>query len=435
MTNMWIAWSEGSDPQELSRELYLAHNAFVTTGLRVPSVRQLVFDSWRRCLESGLDPDGKAPPVELVDDNLVDYREQHPLNRVLPIIRSLLVEDATDSEFMVGVTDVGGRVLWLEGDHRLIAGGEHLHLTEGAVWREEVAGTNAVGTALALDHAMQVFSSEHFRRPVQPWSCSAALIHDPITQEALGALVVAGKEHVATPHAFTMVRACAAAAEAELRVQAVTEGLGGNGFGVAINAQNKPSTLLKVLGRDSAELNHRGQILRLTPRHSELLLLLSRHPQGQTADQLAVSLREHDTADVTTRAEMSRLRRLLGHEMVASRPYRLVEPISTDVAEVQRSLERRAFRRALDFYVGPILPASEAPGVITLREQLRRNLRDALIARARPEVLMRYGNTTEGQEDVEIWQACVDRLPADSPRRVQAASHLAWLNQHLASAT
>lgn len=437
MTNRRLALPEGSDPQALSRDLYVAHNTFVTTGALVPNVRPVIRESWHRSHDAGIDPDDSAAPIDLVDDELRTYRDAHALRHILPIVRELLVQDATANEFMAGVTDAEGRILWWEGDRRLLSGGEHLHLVEGAVWREDTAGTNAIGTTLATEEAAQIFSSEHFRRPVQPWSCTAAPIHDPVTGDLLGTIAIGGKEHVATPQALTIVRACAAAAEAELKVLALTQGIGHNGIGVGLvsASQRTPTSFLKVLGRDSAELHHRGQTLRLSPRHSELLLLLSLHPHGQTADKLAVSLREHDTADVTTRAEMSRLRRLLGHDMVASRPYRLVEPISTDVAEVQHSLEQRAFRRALDFYIGPVLPASEAPGVITLREQLRRSLRDALIAYARPEILMRYGNTAEGQEDVQIWQTCVEQLPPGSPQRVRAASHLAWLNEHLAAAT
>ena len=43
----------------------------------------------------------------------------------------------------------------------------------GADWSERGAGTNAPGTALALDAELQIHGSEHFSRMVQPWSCTA----------------------------------------------------------------------------------------------------------------------------------------------------------------------------------------------------------------------------------------------------------------------
>ena len=45
------------------------------------AVRDVVRASWRRSLGSGVDPDGCAPPVELLDDDLLAYREAHPLAR------------------------------------------------------------------------------------------------------------------------------------------------------------------------------------------------------------------------------------------------------------------------------------------------------------------------------------------------------------------
>lgn len=73
--------------------------------------------------------------------------------------------------------------------------------------------------ALTLDRCVQVHRSEHFRRRVQPWSRSAAPVHDPMTGQLLGALDVTGGDHVALPQMLPLVRAAAAAAEAEVRWQ------------------------------------------------------------------------------------------------------------------------------------------------------------------------------------------------------------------------
>ena len=177
------------------------------------AVRSVVLDSWRRSLGSGVDPDGVLPPVDLLDDDLLAYRAAHPLAPVMPVIRRLLVEDAEVDQMIVAVTDAGGRMLWVEGDPRLRSLAAGMHFVEGARWGEDVAGTNAPGTALAVDHAVQIYGSEHFRRPVQPWSCSAAPVHDPVTGALLGAIDVTGGDHVASPHVLTLVRATVAAVE------------------------------------------------------------------------------------------------------------------------------------------------------------------------------------------------------------------------------
>ena len=72
-----------------------------------------------------------------------------------------------------------------------------MNFVEGAVWDESHAGINAPGTALALDHAVQIFSAEHFRPTVQAWTCAAAPIHDPATGRILGIVDITGGDIVA----------------------------------------------------------------------------------------------------------------------------------------------------------------------------------------------------------------------------------------------
>src|SRR3954454_5644429 len=313
--NPWLALPEGRPSPGLTRRLRAAHETLVTVGAAPAQtdVRSVVWDSWRRCLGSGVDPDGTAPPVDLLDGDLLAYREQHPLAPVMPVIRRLLVEDAEADQMIVAVTDAAGRMLWVEGDPRLRTRAAGMNFVEGARWAEEVAGTNAPGTALALDHAVQIYGSEHFRRPVQPWSCSAAPVHDPVSGVLLGAIDVTGGDHVASPHMLTLVRATVAAVESELRLQRRTQ---------AAHPYRPPTPpvlrtvpQLDVLGRERARLTLPGGVQELSLRHSELLLLLAEAAlagEGRTAVQLAAECHPGEAAEVTVRAELSRLRRLVG---------------------------------------------------------------------------------------------------------------------------
>jgi hypothetical protein len=390
----------------------------------------VVRDSWRRCLGRGIDPDGASPPVELVDDELLDHRAAHPLASVMPVIRRLLVQDAEADRMIVAVTDAGGRMLWVEGDPALRSRAEGMNFVAGARWSEDVAGTNAPGTALALDHAVQFYGSEHFRRPVQPWSCSAAPVHDPSTGVLLGAIDVTGGDHVASPHMLTLVRATVAAVESELRWQR--------------RARERPPLRpigrpepravprLEVLGRDRARLTLPTGPVELSLRHSELLLLLAEAAatgEGRTAEQLAAECHRGSAAVVTVRAELSRLRRVVGPDLVGSRPYRLLGRLSTDLDQVRELLERGAVGAALARYPGRVLPGSRAPGVAVTRERLAAALRSAVLRSRRPELLLRYAELPEAAADVAVWQACLTLLPHSSPRRAVAAEHLLRLRR------
>ncbi|TFV91780.1 phytochrome sensor protein [Blastococcus sp. CT_GayMR20] len=433
--NPWLALPSGRPSPALTRRLRAAHERLVTGSLpdgdpADDAVRSVVRESWRRSLGNGVDPDGGSPPVDLLDDELIAYREAHPLAPVMPVIRRLLVQDAEADRMIVAVTDAGGRMLWVEGDAGLRSRAEGMNFVAGARWSEDVAGTNAPGTALAIDHAVQFYGSEHFRRPVQPWSCSAAPVHDPVTGVLLGAIDVTGGDHVASPHVLTLVRATVAAVESELRWQR-REQLQ-HGRRPAPPPLQRLAPRLDVLGRERARLTLPTGPLELSLRHSELLLLLAEAAvagEGRTTAQLAAECHRGEAAAVTVRAELSRLRRLVGADQVGSRPYRLLGPIDTDLDQVRRLLARGSVGSALERYPGAVLPGSRAPGVAVARERVGALLRQAVLRSRRPELLLRYAQLPEARDDVAVWQTCLDWLPASSPRRAVAAEHLLRLRR------
>jgi hypothetical protein len=428
-----LALPEGRPTPGLTRQLRAAHEILVTRGAPEPrtAVRPLVWDSWRRSLGSGVDPDGQAPPVDLLDDDLAAYRAAHPLAPVLPVIRRLLVEDAEADRMIVAVTDAHGRMLWVEGDRRLRGLAEGMNFVAGARWSEDVAGTNAPGTALALDAPVQIYGSEHYRRPVQPWSCSAAPVHHPVTGVLLGAIDVTGGDHVATPHVLTLVRATVAAVESELRWLHREEQRAEPRPPAPVPVRAAPP-LLEVLGRERARLTLPAGPVELSLRHSELLLLLAEAAaagEGRTAERLAAECHAGGTASVTVRAELSRLRRLVGADLLGSRPYRLLGPLETDLARVRGLLDRGAAGAALDACAGPVLPRSTAPGVVAARRRTAAALRGAVLRSRRPELLLRWTALPEARDDAAAWQACLEALPAGSPRRGAVAAHLLALRR------
>jgi hypothetical protein len=255
-------------------------------------------------------------------------------------------------------------------------------------------------------------------------------VHDPVTGSLLGAIDVTGGDHVASPHMLTLVRATVAAVESELRWQR-REQLQ-RGTGRRPPPLQRVSPRLEVLGRDRARLSLPSGPVELSLRHSELLLLLAEAAvagEGRSAAQLAAEVHRGEAAAVTVRAELSRLRRLVGAELVGSRPYRLLGRVETDLDQVRRLLARGSVGSALERYPGAVLPASRAPGVSSARERVSALLRQSVLRSRRPELLLRYGQLPEARDDVAVWQACLDCLPASSPRRAAAAAHLLRLRR------
>jgi hypothetical protein len=137
-------------------------------------------------------------------------------------------------------------------------------------------------------------------------------------------------------------------------------------------------------------------------------------------------------AGVTVRAELCRLRPLLGPAALDSRPYRLAEPLSSDAGAVHEALARGEVGGAVDLYRGPVLPSSDAPGVVRLRRRLHDELREALFASRDPDALLRFADTDHGRLDWQVWHAAAALLPATSSRGDQVRAHLAYLDAELA---
>ncbi|MFJ9019581.1 GAF domain-containing protein [Streptomyces sp. NPDC102259] len=403
MTDPWVALEPGADPAERVRVLRHAHETFTEAGTVPRPVRAVVADSWRRSARAGVGPDGTAS-VELTDGDLGAYRSEHPLARVMPLFRELMGTFAADGRHLLAVCDANGRLLWVEGHAATRRQAGRMNFVPGARWAESAVGTNAPGTAVALDRPVQVFAAEHFIRRVQPWTCAAAPVHDPRTGRVLGAVDITGGDGLAHPHSLGFVQAVARAAEAHLALLAPAR--------PAVDAPR-----LTVLGRDEARLVAGGRDIRLSRRHSEILVLLARRPEGLTGDELLCALYEDESVPpVTLRAELARLRGVLGPGLLASRPYRLTVACESDVAVVERRLAAGAVTAAVAAYTGPPLPSSQAPAVARLRRLLGEALRAALIACGDPDLLADWAHAPWGEDDLDVWRALAAARPTAAIR-------------------
>ncbi|MGS0757104.1 sigma-54-dependent Fis family transcriptional regulator, partial [Roseateles sp. GG27B] len=90
------------------------------------------------------------------------------------------------------LTDPHGVVLEVAGDMRIAEAAQDIHLMAGGNWHEGVVGTNGIGTALATRLPVQVHAAEHFRESVRQWTCAAAPIFLPGTDQILGVVDISG---------------------------------------------------------------------------------------------------------------------------------------------------------------------------------------------------------------------------------------------------
>jgi hypothetical protein len=498
----FVALDAGTDVRAYARTLRRVWEAALAGASGPQRPRAVIEQSWSRMQRAGLDPARLRPRPALDRDALAQARESSPIAGVLPVLRRSLGSLAQDAEHVLVVCDAAGRILWLEGHPGVKEQAEErIRFTEGMLWTEDSAGTNAIGTALAIDHAVQIFSAEHFLAEQHAWWCSAAPLHDPSSGALLGVVDISGPMRTAHPHSLGLVSAAAGMAEDALRLrraaeeerlrdayveritrlgrhrsamvspdgrvliaqpagwvgptlelpdaggpvtlpdgrEALAEPLEGGGhllWGVTGRRPSAPARTalrLDLLGRHglSARIGSEPPIV-LGVRQAEILALLALHPAGLTCEQLTLELYGEAGNPITTRAQMSRLRRRLG-PVLAARPYRLLGDVTADFVAVERLLAAGDVRGALRAYRAPLLVESEAERIVQARDELEGALQRAAAA-AGPDALWAWLDTESGREDLAGLLAFVRAVAPDDPRRAVAAARARALRARWESA-
>lgn len=391
-------------------------------------MRAEVVASWERSAAAGVAIGQQDAPIALNESELRCQREAHPLARVFPLLDDVLGREVRACGAVMALADADGNLLWICGTSESRRHAERIGFVEGSNWDERLVGTNAPGLALATGREATVTRAEHFRSSVRSWSCAATPIHDPGTSQLLGVLDVTGGDEVVVPQTMAMVRAAARLAEAELARHLPRSDAAPTASGLQV--------VLELLGRNEALVsvaNGRDRLgkFRLSRRHSEIVALLAAAPTGLSGDELAVLLYEDDGGSSTLRAELKRLRGLLGDDLLASRPYRLTVPVTGDWLAVGAQLVAGDLRLAMRGYDGPVLPRSTAPGIIRLREQLQASLRHALLRSGAADLMSAWTRSSWGRDDYEMWEAQRRAVPASSPLRALVDGQIARLDREL----
>lgn len=155
------------------------------------ALRRLIDDSWRRCQGASVDPAIYQAPPPIKENSLHSLQTEcsELLTASTPVMasaRDFLAETGT----VMVLTDQSGTILNLEGDMSTRGAAEDVHLLSGANWSELACGTNAIGTALAVGHAVQIHSAEHYCAGIKRWSCAATVVRDPYDKSILGVVDV-----------------------------------------------------------------------------------------------------------------------------------------------------------------------------------------------------------------------------------------------------
>jgi PAS domain S-box-containing protein len=217
MSSHWLAVEAGTDLLARARQIQKSWESLLPGGAldselppeATTGLRPVVVESWRRALATGLDPTDLLPSIEADPYETRERWLEHPLGSLTHVLVAQLQLLVRESQSLVQVTDPSGLTLHLDGVEWLKERAAEMNLVEGARCSETVNGTNGVGTALALNHPVQVFAFEHFSHHHREWVCSGAPIHDPVSGRLVGVIDLSSPWKIAHPRSLELVTTAA----------------------------------------------------------------------------------------------------------------------------------------------------------------------------------------------------------------------------------
>ena len=389
--------SSATDLQGRRLDSLRAWTAFVEHGDQAASlVRPDILRSWHRSQPHVARNVAEAPLTD--ESELRAFWHDSPLQHAVSSVESELRRTAEDGDLVLAVTDRQTRILWTYGGRVMRRRAESVNFVPAARWDDRSVGTNALDLANRLGRPSMVFSAEHYAPIVHNWVSWAAPVRDPVTGAQLGVIDLSTTWDRTHPIGLATARVLARLIETALPLSATHP---------TAPAQDGPTGLqLRLLGNAEATLD--GGRLLLNRRQTEVLAILALHPDGLSLDRLHALVYGDQAVTLSTlKAEVSHLRAALGGQL-ASRPYRLTLPVSTDIEEVLEALERGDAAGAIASYGGDLLPGTESPALVELGEFVAVSMREALLANPEPSAVIRYSQLAP--YDAEVLEVCLAAL-------------------------
>ncbi|MEX2502641.1 MAG: helix-turn-helix domain-containing protein, partial [Trueperaceae bacterium] len=174
-----------------------------------------------------------------------------------------------------------------------------------------------------------------------------------------------------------------------------------------------PALRLSFAAEGGPEARLHGRPIALRGRLAEVALMLVEHPNGLSDHRLhAELLGDADGYGLSAlRTHVSRLR---ARVPVSASPYRFEVPVEADLTRARAALARGRLREALTLAPGPVLPDSDAHGVVVARERWNEELRQAALAGRDADATLALAERWE--DDLELWEAASRALVDGDPR-------------------
>ena len=162
--------------------------------------------SWNRCIQTGLAIDlrPETEPADTTQLSELRARNSQLLSQAQPEMENLYAH-ISGTQSMVILSDADGVIIHALGDRDFMSKAQRVALQPGFSWREDISGTNAIGTALIEKNPVFVMGAEHYFERNGFLNCSASPILDP-HGNVIGVLDLSGDHRQPQEHTMALVR-------------------------------------------------------------------------------------------------------------------------------------------------------------------------------------------------------------------------------------
>ncbi|MBR0599226.1 sigma-54-dependent Fis family transcriptional regulator [Sinanaerobacter chloroacetimidivorans] len=240
-------------------------------------MRPEILESWKRSRDFQVNPYERKTEILNSEDIHARLAANSLLIETVRPYMERLYSIVEGSGFYLMLSDQDGYVLDLVGDRDIIEQGKESLLVIGANRKESFAGTNAIGTCLAMKKPIQIWNGEHYVMSHKRYACSGAPIFNHLGQ-LIGCLNLTGEFTKIHTHTLGMVLSAVDGISKELKIRNAYEEI------EAMSAQR--SSILESVSSGLILLNEKNQIIQMNGNAQRMLKLENKNAMGRDIFEL-----------------------------------------------------------------------------------------------------------------------------------------------------
>lgn len=178
-------------------------------------ISNTIMQSWSRSQKNRVSRELTHVPRILSDEEITNMITTSEVYEAFEKVYAKM-ESEMDPNYALALADHAGRIMNVKMKGGLFDQLGEANFYPGGYWGEEVAGTNAIGTALAARQAVTVRSSEHYCEAWSSFSCAGIPIFHPIKKQLIGVLDLTSRKEDFHQHSFLLTRAIVEGIQTEI---------------------------------------------------------------------------------------------------------------------------------------------------------------------------------------------------------------------------